>query len=216
MTKSPMDQRPPSSFIPKQYLAQNSQATSSAHVGIFLIISLLVFLATIALGVGVFLYTEKLGAQLNDLNAQIAQKSTAFDLPQIEEIKRFEIRLNTAQSILRNHIAFSHYFKILEDLTIPTIFFERLDYSLKDGLINVELVGEADGFSSVALQSDAFMAEKSFSSVTFSDFDLKPFGAVGFKVSMLVNPRFISYQNSIASSSEPVTPMDEAIVETNL
>lgn len=188
-----MDAKFSTSFIPKQTMAKATQPSRPSSVSLLAIIGVTVFIVVIAIGAGVYLYNQNLKADLTELDSQIADRKASFELGKVDEVKLFNRRVTSAKEILGRHVAFSQFFSVLEENTMPNVAFKSLSYNLAGENPRIELRGIADGFSAIALQSDAFIARPELSDHVFSNFELKDNGFVEFNYSVTVARTSISY-----------------------
>ena len=123
-------------------------------------------------------YGKLVEKRIADKSAWLEQARGAFEPSLITEMERVDTRINTANEILARHVAFSEFFKILEELTLQNVRFSRFDYSFIDGAPQVMLEGEARSYSSVALQSDIFGDNKYLKNPIFPTSDLQRAGTL--------------------------------------
>ncbi len=199
-----MDQKTHTSFIPKKSLATASQsqrteiAGAKSSIGIVFLITLIIFIGVLALAIGVFLYQQFLLQNIEKKSASLYRARAAFEPALIEEIGRLDIRMNSAQEILDNHKALSIFFDLLETSTLVSLQFQDLVYKVDEvGKINVSMSGSASSFSSVALQSDIFGENKFIQEPIFSNLNLDNKGNVVFDFSAFIDPRLLSYSDSV-------------------
>lgn len=199
-----MDQKTHTSFIPKKSLATASQsqrteiAGAKSSIGIVFLITLIIFIGVLALAIGVFLYQQFLLQNIEKKSASLDRARAAFEPALIEEIGRLDIRMNSAQEILDNHKALSVFFDLLETSTLVSLQFQDLVYKVDElGKVNVSMSGSASSFSSVALQSDIFGENKFIQEPIFSNLNLDNKGNVVFDFSAFIDPRLLSYSDSV-------------------
>ncbi len=192
-----MDAKFSTSFIPKQNMAKAVQPFRSSSISVLAIAGIAVFIVVIALGAGIFLYNQNLRAELKKLDSEIADRKASFELGKIDEVKIFSRRMTTAKNLLSGHIAFTQFFTILEENTMPNVSFKNLSYQMLPVGARVQMQGIADGFSAIALQSDTFIAQPELSGHIFSDFKLKSNGFVEFSYETIVAKTAVSYSSLI-------------------
>jgi hypothetical protein len=181
-------------FIPKKpLLAKNS--SHSSNVGIFFIISLIIFLISIGLTIFAYSYSIFLKKRVENMSTSLERAKSAFEPSLIVELKRVNARINEAENILKNHVSFSEFFKVLEEDTLKSIRFKQFNYSLADnGDIDITISGEAKGYSSIALQSDLFGENKYIKNPIFSNLGLDNFGNITFNMTASVDKSLILYK----------------------
>lgn len=188
------------SFIPKKSLAATSRQPKGNSIGIFFLLALIIFIGVIALAIGVFLYQQFLLKSVEQKIASLERASAAFEPTLIQKLSRLDIRIHSAQDILNNHKAVSTFFDLLEASTLESVSFENLDYKTDEGgRTSISMRGKALNFSSVALQSDIFGKNKFILEPIFSELNLDKKGDVIFNFSAFIDPRLISYENTISS-----------------
>lgn len=192
-----MDAKFSTSFIPKQNMAKAVQPFRSSNISVLAIAGIAIFIIVIALGAGIYLYNQNLRSDLKKLDSEIADRKASFELGKIDEVKLFNRRMTTAKSLLAGHVAFTQFFAILEENTMPNVSFKNLSYQMLPVGARIQMQGIADGFSAIALQSDAFIARPELSGHIFSNFKLKSNGFVEFNYEAIVAKTAISYSSLI-------------------
>ncbi|MFA6006808.1 MAG: hypothetical protein WC764_03745 [Candidatus Paceibacterota bacterium] len=189
------------SFLPKRSPYAPTQP-STAPVGIFMFIGVIVFLASaIAFG-GVLLYTNNVQTNIDTSKAQLADVRKDFGNA-LNEISRFDLKLRTAQHLLNQHVSLLNLYADLEIATYQTVRFTSFKYGLADdGKIAVKMAGQARSYTDlnnyvpVALQSKKFAGIPNVKNVLFSDLNLDQTGNVVFNFSANLDPKFISYREN--------------------
>src|SRR5271168_4520510 len=92
------------SFIPKKPLG-SSPRKSSSGVNIITLVAVILFLGSVTLAVGVFLYQEYLTTNLSSMKQSFTLNEQAFDPASITNLTTLSQRLTVAQELLKNHIA---------------------------------------------------------------------------------------------------------------
>ncbi len=205
-----MDPQAGGSLIPKRPVVE----TRRGGGGIFFALGLLLFIASIAAAGAVFAYQNFLQTSLDGKKESLAKTEEAFEPDVIETLVRTDKRIGNVQTLVGKHVAPSALFALLGELTLTSVRYDSFDFVRDDdGTAQVSLVGEADSFSSVALQSDQFGASKHLSNVVFSNIAINPSGRVDFTVEATASPSFISYARQlrepplqIPADTLPATP----------
>ena len=187
---------PKQSFIPKKPLTPKSGRDEKSR-GIFFSIAVLIFILSLLGFGGVYAYGQLIEKRITDKNNWLEQARGAFESSLITEMERVDTRINVANKILAKHVAFSEFFKILEELTLQNVRFNRFDYSFIDEKPKVMLEGEARSYSSVALQSDIFGDNKYLKNPIFSNLGLANGGNVTFNLELNLDPSVMLYKESI-------------------
>ena len=87
----------------------------------------------------------------------------------------------------------------LEKNTLRKVRFKNLDFSSEDGKWIIRMEGAADSYAAIALQADVFGKNNNMSELMFSNLGVSFDGSVVFDVSAKIDPRLISYRNSLNS-----------------
>ncbi|MBL4644609.1 MAG: hypothetical protein JKX80_01955 [Candidatus Pacebacteria bacterium] len=186
------------SFIPDKMPTgrPNGGARPSSGGGagdILILIAIVTLAASLALAAGVFLYDRFLDANVQKKDGQLVRAQQAFEPDLIRELVRLDLRLQAADSVLAQHLAPSELFNLLEELTLQSVAYDSLDYSVEDdNTIQIKLKGKARSVNGVALQASVFGQHNAIVNPIFSDLDLVHDG-VSFKVSAAVNPSALRY-----------------------
>jgi len=182
------------SFIPKKSL--KSAVVGREATSLFLVVTLVLFLASAAVAGGVYANKIRLQNSItgpNGLTNSLKLAREAFDKDLLEAITRFDAKLVTGSELLNKHITLVPLFTELNKDTLETVRFTSFNFSFDAGLPKLTLNGEAKSFQSIALQSDSFVASRKFKDVIFSGLDVDNKGRVTFELSMKVDPTLISY-----------------------
>lgn len=193
-----MDPQVSTSFIPKAALT--AEKARGGGVGLFFLISLLIFIISIIAAGGAFAYTGILNTKLASQKASLTLQQGAFDPATINDLLRLDSRITQAKQLLNQHVAPSAIFTFLAQNTLVNVQFTSFTYSLNDdGSASIELDGITDSFATIALQSDALGASSALKDVIFSDIGVDQTGRVTFTVSATVEPDLISYSKQQAT-----------------
>jgi hypothetical protein len=198
-----MDPQVNTSFIPKAALT--AEKARSGGIGLFLLISILIFILSIIAAGGAFAYTGILNSNLAKNKADLAQQQGAFDPATIQELLKLDSRIEQGKLLLNKHVASSALFNFLSQNTLVNVQFSSFNYLLNaDGTATVQLEGSADSFSTIALQSDALGKSSALKDVVFSGIAVDTSNRVTFTVNATVDPSLISYSKQQAVA--PATP----------
>jgi hypothetical protein len=206
----------PTSFIPKKPLDAPTAYRESGGLGFLFFASLLIFIASAVAAGGVYGYTTFLSTSIADKQASLQKAESEFDPEQINQLVLLDSRINSAKTLLVSHIAPSSIFAFLGQQTLPNVQFTTFVFGLNpDGSGSIVLSGSADGFATVALQSDQFnAASKILKNVVFSNVNTsnnsESGGKVTFSIAADVDPSFLSYARTLGSNT--VSPQPQATV----
>lgn len=198
------------SFIPKQPTGQVFTPSGYNHVSPFTIVSVIIFIVSLGVAGGIFLFTTITQNRITTLETQIQQTSESFDQPTIELLSTVGEKIELVKGMLRKHNAPTLLFNFLEQVTLPTVSYNDMTY-VYDGATNphVTLQGVAESFSSLAAQSDVITAQPNIQYVQFSDFSLDQFGNVTFSLSFYLKPALSLYAATVQTTAEVVPSVTE-------
>lgn len=186
-----------SSFIPKKEFKKKNTEGRGTKINIFLLISLIVFLATMISGVGIYVWKKDL---IKTNQAYEEKFSSRSDDLGIESIKKFSIldkRITSAKEILKNHYDVLQVFSFLEKNTLGDVQGEvtLTDFSLKEeeSFIRVEAKGSAINLVDIQLQSKGYASNTNISDLVFSEITKSNKGAYWtFSLSFTVDKKFLT------------------------
>lgn len=194
-------------FIPKKPLSGTTARSSGGGVfGVFLVlIAALIFVASLLAAGGAFVYKGFLNSSIKNKSETLQKAEAAFDPSTIQDLVRLDMRINNAVTLLQKHITVLSIFKFYAQQTLNNVQFTGFTYELQEtGAAQVSLTGIADGFSTVALQSDQFNASKMLKNVVFSNILVNSAGRIGFNVKADLDPSLLSYATNLTAASAPV------------
>lgn len=198
----------PTSFIPHDTAQQPSklpQLVQSASAGeLLLLLSIVLFVASIALAGGVFLYEQYLNTSSASKLAQLQRAKAAFEPSLIQQLTRLDDRMQMSQTIINDHIAPSAFFAALGQSTLQTVQFSGLALdSTNPQKIHITMAGVARSINSVALQAEIFSKNGIIKNPIFSGIDRQSDG-VHFSVTADIDPTALNYSqiiNALASGT---------------
>ncbi len=183
------------SFIPKQPINESAPKHTSA-ASLFFLIAFIVFMASIAAGGGVFIYSQVIEKNIKDGTKQLTLNKNAFDSNTIKELTRLDNRINSADTLLKQHKSISTLFQVLSNTTLKNVRFTDFKYTASDDKIALSMRGEAFNYETVALQAKAFtdpILKNVFKSPIFGDLTLDQQGNVAFGFSTGIDPFLVDY-----------------------
>jgi len=187
-----------SSFIPDKMPAAPSRSSrrsrpASEGANIFVVIAIIVFAVSMALAAGVFLYDKYVITSSEAKSEQLQRERKLLEPATVRELMRLDNRLSAASAILGEHIAPSTLFTILERLTLKSVYFKDLEFSLdeSDG-ITIRMQGNARTVNGVALQADIFAKSRVIINPIFSNLDIVDDG-VDFEVTATIPKTSLQY-----------------------
>lgn len=196
-----MDPQVQASFIPKKSL--ETGAGRGGGFGLFFLIAILIFIASLVAAGGSFLYEQYLNKTLADKKVSLDRAQGAYEPNTIEDLARLDQRITQAKTLLAKHTAMSAIFAFLSTQTLEKVSFSTFGLTMQpDGGAQLQLAGKADSFSTVALQSDQLGASKVLKDVVFSGITVAADGSVDFTVSATVNASLLGYTSTLESSPQ--------------
>lgn len=195
------------SFIPKNPLVSNTPSGYKKRtISIVTLISIIVFIFSVALGAGAFVYEKYLKSTLIQKQADLEKARASFDPILIQEIRRLDKRIEHSKEILSRHAAFSAFFETLELSTLQNIQFKSFNLSAVSGdeSVKIDLKGVARNYASVALQSDSFNKTVGIKNPVFLDLNLDQSGRVTFSITSFLDSGAFKYINFISENDEMV------------
>ena len=203
-----MDSPTQPNFIPHEAVVPVSSGRRSQGGGLaelLFLVSVIFFIISLALGAGVFLYTQYLQSSNQSKLDQLNSAEAAFDPTLVQQLTRLDTRMSAAQSLLSAHLAPSELFTMLDQSTVQDISFSSLNYDATDPQqITLVMAGVAGSVNSIALQAQVFSQSGVIQSPIFSNIDAEPDG-VHFDFTALVNPTAISYESYVSGASQSST-----------
>jgi hypothetical protein len=206
-----MDIKPQTSFIPKKPIMTQQGASHSGgvHINIFMTLAVIIFIASILGAGGVFAWGKVLKQQEIKNAETLRQAREAFDPALIEDLKKVSSRLALSKEVLNKHIAASDLFAIIEELTLQSVRFKNFTFSNSEKEIRVSMSGEAENFTSIALQSDVFGKSKKILEPVISNLSLEQNGNVSFEFSAKIPPSALSYASKVAQTNSIPEAQDQ-------
>lgn len=191
-----MDEKFQTSFIPKKPVISSAR-DKGAGMGLFMSVSIFIFIVSLILAGIVFAGQKYLSSQLEKDKQDLAKAEEAFDIKTIEELVKLDKRIKFAKNILNKHIAVLPIFDYLESNTLKNVRFKSVNLSFSDNnAVDLEMKGESNNFNALALQSDLFAENKDFKNPLISGIDLTSAGDVVFNFKSQVEPRLLLYKNA--------------------
>lgn len=208
------------SFIPKKPILAQESVHNSASTSIFMVIGLLLFLASIGAAGLTFVGKAYLLKAQEQAKKDLTSAEKRFNLPLIESIKKANLKIDAATKLVKNHIAVSEVLKIVGGLTAEKVRFTSFDFSAggSDGVAvgqensngqsqstyKIRMKGVTDTFNSVAWQSDVFGDSKKYGTnkvlknPVLSDLSVDAAGNVTFNFSADISASDILYEKALA------------------
>ncbi len=207
-----MDSPNQSSFIPQDAATLSGSSSRVRQQGglsdLILLLTIVMFVASIALAGSVFLYEEYLRTSAANKVDQLQRAKDAFEPSLIHTLTRLDDRMHVADQLLAAHVAPTAFFQILQQASLQTIEFKSLDFDAQDPQrITIKMTGLAQSVNSIALQADLFSKNGTITNPIFSDIN-RQFDGVHFNLTALVNPtslNFVRLVNGLNDAERPQT-----------
>jgi hypothetical protein len=202
-----MEVKMQTSFIPKKPIVESQ--SSGSGMSLFLLLSIIVFIVSIALALGVWLWRGSLVKQIEaDKTALVAAKES-YEEDTINPLIRLNDRIEESKGLLTRHLAISPVFVMLEKNILRNVRLKTMKFSYTGGdKIKIDLTGTAASYDALSKQSDAFGGEnlrKFISQPVISDFSPTADGSISFNFTASVDPRLVSYENTLVGSTDNFT-----------
>lgn len=217
-----MDPQIPTSFIPKRPVLSDAPVSQPRNhvVGLLTVVTMIIALATIISGAGVYLYQKSLLAQKQDLEIKLNEARNGIGTDFLSDMKRLNARILGVQSLLKDHIVVSPIFEALEATTLRSIQYKTFSYTMKNDqvtkqqMVEVKVTGTARNYSTIALQSDAFAQSTLIKNPVFSGLTVEDkTGNVSFQLTFDVAPRDLSFETFIGDRMKTIPEQTVPIVE---
>lgn len=150
------------SFIPKKTmtpvgLGSSRLPKSGPSVSVFMTIGVLLFIASIA-GIGiVFAWKQYLFSAQENYKQQLVEREKQFRVELIEQLKEVDVKINTAKTLLSNHVSTSQIFDVISKFTIENVRFMNMEFAYpeKSGESPTMIMkGYGTNLAALAFQSD--------------------------------------------------------------
>jgi hypothetical protein len=195
-----MEVKMQTSFIPKKPITEDRSGGSG--VSLFLLLSIIIFIISGALVAGVWLWQKSLLSQIEKAKADLVAAKESYEEDTINPLIRLNDRIEESKSLLKNHLAISPVFIMLEKNVLQNVRLKSMKFSYAGAdKIRIDLSGMATSYDVLSKQSDAFGNEglrEYISEPVISDFNPTADGSISFNFSALVNPNLILYQNIVS------------------
>lgn len=193
------------SFIPANVGNTKSVRGVSMPAGgdMFVVISIVLLVASVALAAGVFLYQGYLQTATKTKSDALERAKAAFEPSLIAQLTRLDERMISGEKLLEAHIAPTVILRALELATLQSVAFDSLSFSgAEKTKMTLRMQGVAKSVNAIALQADLFGKSGVITSPIFSNITRQQDG-IHFDVSAVVNPSSITYVHAAAQNVQP-------------
>ncbi len=196
------------SFIPSEI--RGGKGTRGVELpggsDIFVVLSVVLFVASVALAAGVFLYQGYLQTATKTKSSELDRAKAAFEPSLINQLTRLDDRMLAGEKLLEAHIAPTVILRILEQSTLQSVAFDSFSFSGSDkSKMTLRMQGVAKSVNAIALQADLFGKTGVIASPIFSNITRQQDG-IHFEVSAVVNPANITYVHELSAQAASVQP----------
>ena len=194
-----------SSFIPKQVLQSGPRAVNQP-IGLFLLLSLVVFIIALIFLGGAYGYRFWLSDEINHscpsesddiegcgLLASLERRRESLRQDSILGFELLDKQLRLASEIMERHQTLLPVLRFLENETLQSIKFT----SFNQTGTTLDLKGVARSYEGVALQSNELAGNRLIESFVFSDVNADTLGNVSFSLKLTLVPSLFSYVKNL-------------------
>jgi len=181
---------------------------TSRGFDVFILLSLVLLVASATLAIGVFLYAQYLSTSATSKLAQLQKAQDAFEPSLIQDLSRLDDRMRAADTILAGHTAPTVLFHLLEKLTLQTVAFTSFDFSSTHDVHSLTMKGVARSVNSVALQADFLSKSGIISNPIFSNINRQA-GGVNFDFTANINQIALAYSAAAVKSGAIVPKVEQ-------
>ncbi len=195
-----MDPKFQTSFIPKKPIVIGGLSATlpkDDSVGLFYIVSVILFIVTLFSMAGLYGYKIIVSKQLQQAETELNAAREAFDPNAVQDLISTSRRISFADQLLSKHVATSRILDLLGSLTIKKFKFNTLSYKNDEGGSKVTAEVESLSYSMFGQQALLFQANSNLKDPVFSDFDITDKGTIKARFSSLIDPNLISYKKSL-------------------
>jgi hypothetical protein len=169
-----MPNSPSSSFIPKQGPAKHSRQVVSRQVHLFTVLSYILFFASLAGSVGVFLYHKYTSNQLDAEVVALSGEIGSFSDVKMEQVRSFNMRLTQAADRIGNSVSAVAVLESIEDATVQSVNINSLEMERvadETFVVTAEII--TDSFDSSLFQRGVYERSPIVESVLIEDLGLE-------------------------------------------
>lgn len=190
-----------SSFIPKKEFKKKEEKNfkNKPKLNIFFLISLIIFLSTLLIGVGVYLYELQLVDQNKKYQEKFASNKDAFSIETIKKFVELEKRIDASSKLLKQHYNILPIFEYLEKNTLVDITLDS--FVLEEAGENIKVVakGRASDLSDLQLQSREYAKNLNVSSLVLSNITKNNVGETVFDLEFSIDKTYLTTRTFLSS-----------------
>ncbi len=195
-----MDQEFQTSFIPKKTLSQKPERSSGGSFGLINVVAFIIMIISLLVAGGAYLYRDNLSKKVEEMKVSLGRAQNIFEPELLTELETLDRRIDAADQILSKHIAVSPIFKVLEEITLPTVRYIDFTYEVDEvnpDVVHVSMTGEAVSYDAITLQADLFSKNRFIRNPIFSNFSLNKTGGVEFDLMFDVSKSLVNFEQTV-------------------
>ncbi len=192
------------SFVPQQPLLKVEGVSRPREpLNLSLIISLLIFFATLSVCGGAYFYKDSVDRQVEEKGKELLSAERLFEVDKINTYKTLQTTLGTAKSLADEHTIFSLIFDLLEARAASNIGLTALGFAMDGERTTLSLTGQAPTYVAAYFQVQKWREAKPMveSAEVTSLFLDELSGIVSFTVKVTLDPKTLGYARMLAASS---------------
>ncbi len=208
------------SFIPKKPVVGSVSSTlprlAPQPKSIFMTLGVLFFVLSLLSAAGAYGWKLYLVKAQKDFQVDLANREKQFNIVEIEQLKKINYQIDTANRLLKSHLSASQVFDIISKFTIEKVRFLSLELDNKsEGSIHISLSGEGTNLFALAFQSqvlgnlDQYNLRGYLKNPIMSDPTKQLDGTYSFNFQAEIDRAILSYMNSINSTADEIPSGEE-------
>lgn len=173
-----------------------------------MVLACFLLIVSLVAAAGTFAYSQYLKSVSAQKATALADAQASVDVSAVEDFVHFRDRFAAAKTLLDGHVVASHFFDLLEELTLANVRFSSLNFErVEDGTVTIKMSGIARSFNALAAQSSAFANEKQIKRAIFANIKVAENGTVSFSVSAELDPKLIAFTDEGLPAQTPAAPV---------
>lgn len=202
-----MDNSFQTSFIPKKPITPGVPLSKPPR-SLFSVIATFILVFVLVVSLGLYVYKIYLTKQKESFSNSLTSARDSFEQGTIDELDLFNKRTEASKELLNKHIVISPIFKLLQEITIPSIQYTSFEQTTDESGFLVKMEGTARDYRSIALQADMFNSAKGLSlkNVVFSNLVKDKSNNIIFDLKFNIDPALLSYEKESLLNSATTTP----------
>jgi hypothetical protein len=205
------------SFIPKKPIVTDAPRRVPSSTSLLFLLGLIAFIGSVGWAVGTFFMIQYYNQEQQHYKTDLAENEKRYSTPLIAELARAKNKIDVAKTLLQNHVAVSEALTIVAALTAEKVHFTDFTITAPAVATNaapdakstykIQMKGVADGFNSIAFQSDVFGRSQKYGTnkvlknPILSDLSVDVDGDVKFNFTAEILPDDISYEKVLSQTS---------------